>query len=278
MPRLTGATASRSGTISYVDVHGVILTVSLDDLPLTATDALVSAFQDSMADLSNAAVFRQTVDSVYTLDIEAAIALDEAESSVSTVARLKFQNRATLEKREFIIPAIDLSYVDRSGDYLVTRIESAQIDAAVSAALAILGVNWLYYGSIITTFEQPIELSNIDIDIVVDELGIMELFELSFTYLNAPFLALLSVPALATIISLRLHIDVPFNVPTTITVGDIVLLDRLMQSEQNNPLEIGLYEVEPDYEYPAITSLMLSINAPGATAGAGRIIIEYDKE
>lgn len=106
----------------------------------------------------------------------------------------------------------------------------------------------------------------------------VSLYELPFAFDSAYPLILLSVPALATITSVRLHIDTPFDVPTTITVGDADIPDRLMTALENNPLEIGEYETAPDYEYPDITALALLIDATGATAGAGRIFIQYDKE
>lgn len=106
----------------------------------------------------------------------------------------------------------------------------------------------------------------------------VSLFELPFAFNSAYPLILLTVPALATITSVRLHIETPFDVPATITVGDSDVGDRLMSSDQNNPLEIGLYEVETDFEYPDITTLVLLIDAPGAATGAGRIIMTYDKE
>lgn len=104
------------------------------------------------------------------------------------------------------------------------------------------------------------------------------LYELPFAFNSAYPLILLSVPALATITSVRLHIETPFDVPTSITVGDADTPDRLMTATNNNPLEIGEYETAPDFEYPDITTLVLLIDAPGATAGAGRILIQYDKE
>lgn len=106
----------------------------------------------------------------------------------------------------------------------------------------------------------------------------VSLFELPFAFDGTSPLVLLSVPALATILSVRLEIETLFDVATTIVVGDAVVPDRLMSSDQNNPIEVGLYETSPDYEYPALTTLNLFIDAPGATSGAGKILIQYDKE
>lgn len=104
----------------------------------------------------------------------------------------------------------------------------------------------------------------------------VNLYELPFTFADGT-LILLTVPALATITSVRLHIETAFDVPTTITVGDDGDNARLMSSDGNNPLEVGVYQTFPDYEYSGATTLKLFI-APGAATGAGRIILEYDKE
>jgi len=106
----------------------------------------------------------------------------------------------------------------------------------------------------------------------------VSLFELPFAFNSTYPLILLTVPALATILSVNLLIETAFDVPTTITVGDADVPARLMSSVQNNPLEIGAYDVQPDFEYPDLTTLVLLIDAPGATAGAGRILLTYDKE
>ncbi len=104
----------------------------------------------------------------------------------------------------------------------------------------------------------------------------VNLYELPFLFSDGT-LILLTVPALATITSVRLHIETVFDVPTAITVGDDGDAARLMSSADNNPLELGVYDREPDYEYSVATTLKLFI-ASGAATGEGRILIEYDKE
>lgn len=106
----------------------------------------------------------------------------------------------------------------------------------------------------------------------------VSLFELPFAFDDAYPLILLTVPALATILTVNLLIETAFDVSATITVGDSDVGDRLMSSDQNNPLEIGAYDVEPNFEYSDLTTLVLLIDAPGAATGAGRIIITYDKD
>lgn len=102
------------------------------------------------------------------------------------------------------------------------------------------------------------------------------LYELPFDFSIVSPLSLVTVPALATIINTRLHIETPFDVPATIEIGDATDPARLMPSAQNNPLELGVYETTPDYEYGALAGLTLTISAPGATQGAGRILIQYE--
>lgn len=105
----------------------------------------------------------------------------------------------------------------------------------------------------------------------------VNLYELPFTFADGT-LILLTVPALATITSVRLHIEIAFDVATTITLGDDGDASRLLSSDGNNPQEAGIYQTSPDYEYSGATTLKLFILAPGATTGAGRIVLEYDKE
>jgi hypothetical protein len=124
----------------------------------------------------------------------------------------------------------------------------------------------------------PTWLLACDLSDAIAAANAVSLFELPFAFNSAYPLILLTVPALATIISVRLEIETLFDVAATITVGDAVVPDRLMSSDQNNPFEVGLYETSPDYEYSDLTTLVLLIDAPGATTGAGRIIIQYDKD
>lgn len=104
----------------------------------------------------------------------------------------------------------------------------------------------------------------------------VNLYELPFTFADGT-LILLTVPALATITSVRLHIETAFDVATTVTLGDDSDNARLLSSDGNNPQEVGIYQTSPDYEYSGATTLKLFI-ASGATTGAGRIVLEYDKE
>jgi len=124
----------------------------------------------------------------------------------------------------------------------------------------------------------PTWLLACDLSDAIAAANAVSLFELPFAFNSAYPLILLTVPALATITSVHLHIETPFDVSTTITVGDSDVPDRLMSSDQNNPLEIGAYELEQDFEYSDLTTLVLLVDAPGATTGAGRILLTYDKE
>ena len=117
-----------------------------------------------------------------------------------------------------------------------------------------------------------------DVNEALATAGAVSLYELPFTFDGTYPLILLTVPALATVVNVRLHIETAFDVPTTIAVGDEIDPARLMSADSNNPGEIGTFEVATDYEYSAQTALILSIDCPGATQGAGRIVIQYDRE
>lgn len=124
----------------------------------------------------------------------------------------------------------------------------------------------------------PSWLTAWDVNEALATAGAVSLYELPFAFDGTYPLILLTVPALATITNVRLHIETAFDVQTTIVVGDDVEPARLMSADSSNPIEVGTYEVATDYEYPAQTALNLSIVCPGATQGAGRIVIQYDRE
>lgn len=117
-----------------------------------------------------------------------------------------------------------------------------------------------------------------DVTAALATAGAVSLYELPFSFDGTYPLILLTVPALATITNVRCHIELPFDAPTTIAVGDDLDTSRLFAAENSNPTEVGTYEVATDYEYSAQTALILSIACPGATQGAGRIVIQYDRE
>lgn len=279
MPSFPGGVGTRYAETSFIDVHGDTLIIREENLHLSVTDAQILAYQNAMGDLSNAAIFKEIGGKLLEADIADAIAFDEAESSVNTGANMRFQNTVTLQTRSFRVPAIDMDAVDSSGNFLKAWTRNAQVDAAAVAILAMLGVDWVYTYSTISTEASASEITPDEVYVPdPEESGVMELFELNFVYTDAPTLFLITVPALATITSVRLHIETPFDVPAALKIGDEDVKDRLMSITDNNPLEVGVYELEPDYEYPAVTSLYMSITALGATSGAGRIVLEYDKE
>jgi hypothetical protein len=115
-----------------------------------------------------------------------------------------------------------------------------------------------------------------DLAAAIAAVNAVTLYELPFDYTVVSPLALVTVPALATVTKARLHIVDPFDVPTTISIGDVGDAARIMGAADNNPLEAGIYEVSADYEYADLTALLLTIDAFGATAGQARVILEYE--
>jgi len=161
MPRLAGAVGLKQSTTSFVDARGKISTVRQADLPGTATEAMVTAFQNAIGDLSNAAIFKSTYGGSTESPITDVTALDEAESSVTTGANAVFQNSVTGATKTFRIPAIDMSDVDVSGNFLQNRADNAQVEAMAAAGETMLGANWHYTGASISTharggIQQPL--------------------------------------------------------------------------------------------------------------------------
>ena len=63
----------------------------------------------------------------------------------------------------------------------------------------------------------------------------------------------------------------------TITVGHSGDNDALMESSQNLPGTVGIYEVAPNYKYTADSTIRLYIDAASATQGAGTLYVETER-
>jgi len=110
---------------------------------------------------------------------------------------------------------------------------------------------------------------------IMDSSG-YRLHEQSFDYLSPNPLALVVVPIDGTVTWVSVEIDIPFDVPAFLSIGDVVYQGGLMTIEDCNPQEVSAYETVPNLEYNAPTALFMYLSAFGATQGAGHIAIEYE--
>lgn len=108
---------------------------------------------------------------------------------------------------------------------------------------------------------------------ILDESSAPAFVEIAFSYGDATPRTIYTAIKTQRIWQVILSIDVAFNgsLPS-ITLGDNGDLDRLMASNQNDPLTIGVYSTSPAYEYAEGSAILLSITpGGGASAGSGKI-------
>jgi hypothetical protein len=97
-----------------------------------------------------------------------------------------------------------------------------------------------------------------------------------FTYGDATPKNLIVVPANAIITEVSIIITTPFNgTAGSLTIGDAVQFNRLMDSSDNTVYVAGTYSVDPGYKYNSSTQLLLFITPGTSSAGSGVILINY---
>lgn len=100
--------------------------------------------------------------------------------------------------------------------------------------------------------------------------------KIPFSYGDATPKQLYLVAGGKTVFTTQIVITVPFNgVAPALAIGDSVVPDRLMATDQNNPALVGEYENNPGHTYAFETQILLTI-IPGesCTAGAGFVLLE----
>jgi len=152
MPQIiAGNIDSKSVSTSWVDARGKQSTTRIVDIENAATAAEALTLQNAIGALSNAAIFQTVYQEVQTASIPASTAYDEAESSVTTGANLVFQNSVTLETKTIRVPAISISHLDASMNFVKLPADDAAVQTAVTAALALLGTSWAYVRGTVST-------------------------------------------------------------------------------------------------------------------------------
>lgn len=78
-----------------------------------------------------------------------------------------------------------------------------------------------------------------------------------------------------TVVRASLLIQQPFNIPSSLRLGDAGNPARIMSTTQNLPTETGLYSVSPGHLYAVSTPVFLTISlGVGNTQGSGLVILE----
>lgn len=95
----------------------------------------------------------------------------------------------------------------------------------------------------------------------------------AFAYSTVSPVSVREVTANEYVVEARLVIRTTFDVPATLTLGEDGATDRLMQGGNVDPQEAGAYGVWPDYRYPGNDTIKLYISAPGASQGAGEVVL-----
>ena len=86
---------------------------------------------------------------------------------------------------------------------------------------------------------------------------------------------LLNVPITGLVDRVLIGIDVPFNVPSTLSIGTTANPSSLMAVGQNAPTEVGQFESNPSVELINQNAILTITPGPGNSQGSGFVIIEY---
>lgn len=100
---------------------------------------------------------------------------------------------------------------------------------------------------------------------------------LTFQYNNASSQVIASISSTSRIVAIKIGIITPWDVASTVTVGDDSDSDRLVQSSQVDLTKSDVFEATPFYKYGSTTSVKLYLNSGvGATQGSAEVILYLD--
>lgn len=98
----------------------------------------------------------------------------------------------------------------------------------------------------------------------------------SFTAASSSTIALFTLPANATIVAMRVIVDVTFNANNSnISIGVTGNLSKYFASNQSDLSTFAKYEVYPNNLPGASENLIATFAVGASTAGSGRIEVEY---
>lgn len=142
-------------TLTFADYAGRTSTIGVDGVPVTAPQ--IAAIQNSLADLSNAALIRRFNSVGDEIPISQANTFDEAYASISDKLVLVFQD-GSLDKRTVSVPAPDAALFGADGQTAIAPDagaaagEPAKLLADAVAALEVgLGGTYAYVGGYLST-------------------------------------------------------------------------------------------------------------------------------
>jgi hypothetical protein len=103
-----------------------------------------------------------------------------------------------------------------------------------------------------------------------------EIQTVSFSYLESQ-VSVLNIPAGARVLQVSVSFSTAFNDNSaSVMVGDSGLNNRLMQSSQNDPTTLGVYQAHNEYQYVSATQVNVYINSGSSTQGIGLVAVIYN--
>ena len=102
-------------------------------------------------------------------------------------------------------------------------------------------------------------------------------FEMIFNFGDATPKNLMIIPADKIIQDVSIILMTAFDATSTLSIGDVGNVNRLLSTTDNTTLEAGTYTTEPAYKYAVNTQLTLSITPGATTQGNGLVVITYQK-
>jgi hypothetical protein len=99
-----------------------------------------------------------------------------------------------------------------------------------------------------------------------------------FNFGDATPKPLFTIAAGKTVFTAAIVILVPFDdTSSTLSIGDVGDVVRLLDVSDNLPTQVGTYETTPGAKYSTATGLTLSIHPGTSTQGNGLVVIQYQR-
>lgn len=86
---------------------------------------------------------------------------------------------------------------------------------------------------------------------------------------------LLNIPITGLVDRVLIGIDVPFNSPSTLSIGTTANPSLLMSASQNAPTEVGQFESNPSVELINKQLILTITPGIGISQGSGFVVVEY---
>jgi len=158
----------------------------------------------------------------------------------------------------------------------VEEIAGASSIAVEQAGVPIGSRGTLNFTAGATVTDDPV-LERIDINVAGGGGGTAGHVERPFTFADygASPVTVGLVPAGSVIYDVVLEITAPFNVATTLEVGDTLAVARYMTAGENDPTQVAPYSNYSGYTVPGLTTVLLTFGGPVPGAGTGKVTVYY---